>query len=83
MFYGDFVEDLTSIQLYKATKKKLEGLKEHERDTFDQVVNRLISLEKKVEKEVFANKLSSALLSEKSLAKEWLSKKEEEAWKNL
>ena len=33
-------------------------------------------LEKKVKKEVLANRLSSALLSEKSLAKEWLSKKE-------
>ncbi len=42
-----------------------------------------MGLDKKVKKEVFANKLSSALLSEKSLAKEWLSKKEEKAWKNL
>lgn len=29
------------------------------------------------------DKLSSALLSEKSLAKDWLSKEEEQAWKHL
>lgn len=75
--------ELTSVQLHKSTKKELENLKEHKRETFDDVVKRLMALQKKVKKEVFVNKLSSALLSEKSLAKEWLSKREEEAWKDL
>lgn len=77
------MSSLTSVQLHKSTKNGLEKLKEHKRETFDGVVNRLMFLERKVKKEVFANKLSSALLSEKSLAKEWLSKKEEKAWKDL
>ena len=74
---------LTSIQLHKLTKQKLELKKGHKRESFDEVANRLMELEEKVKKEVRANKLSSALLSEKTLAKEWLSKKEEKAWKNL
>ena len=74
---------LTSIQLHKSTKQKLELKKEHKRESFDEVVNRLMELEEKVKKEVRANKLSSALLSEKTLATEWLSKKEEKAWKSL
>jgi len=31
----------------------------------------------------FQKKLQTALASEKSLAKDWLSKEDEEAWKNL
>lgn len=31
----------------------------------------------------FSKKLATALASEKSLAKDWLSKEDEEAWKNL
>ncbi|MDO8428943.1 MAG: AbrB/MazE/SpoVT family DNA-binding domain-containing protein [Candidatus Diapherotrites archaeon] len=31
----------------------------------------------------FNEKMSSAILSEKKLAKEWLSKKEDQAWKDL
>lgn len=31
----------------------------------------------------FRDKMFTALISEKSLAKDWLSKEDEEAWKNL
>jgi hypothetical protein len=83
VFYGDFMERITTIQVAKETKKNLEFFKDCDRETFDEVINRLMEITKRVEKEVRTNRLSSALLSEKSLAKEWLSKKEEGAWKNL
>lgn len=74
---------MTTIQLEAKTKKKLEGLKESKRETFDDVVKRLMLLANRMEKEVRAHRLSSALLSEKSLAKDWLSKEDEKAWKDL
>ena len=78
-FYSENMSELTTIQLYKSTKGKLEKLKEHNRETFDDVVNKLISFNKKIKSEA----MSSALLSEKSWAKDWLSKREDEAWKHL
>ncbi len=77
------MENVTTIQVAKTTKKNLEQFKAHERETFDEVINKLMGITKKLEKEVRINCLSSALLSEQSLAKEWLSKKEEKAWKDL
>ncbi|GEM_PF-6504209 len=38
---------------------------------------------KKKRKKLNIEKLSSALLSEKLLAEDWLSKEDEEAWKDL
>ncbi|HIH17172.1 MAG TPA: DUF2281 domain-containing protein [Candidatus Diapherotrites archaeon] len=74
---------ITTIQLEQATKKKLERFKASKRETFDEVVNRLIRVVSKTEKELLADKMSSYLLSEKSLAKDWLSKEEDDAWKDL
>ncbi len=74
---------VTTIQLNKTTKKNLEGFREYNRETFDDIVNRLIAIGKKTRKETITNRLSLALLSEKALAKEWLSKREEKAWKDL
>ncbi|MDO8538068.1 MAG: hypothetical protein Q7S21_04240 [archaeon] len=73
------MSELTSIQLNKSTKTKLEKLKDHQRETFDDVVNKLISFTKRMRSEA----MSSMLLSEKALAKEWLTKEEDEAWKHL
>lgn len=75
--------NITTIQVQKATKKKLENLKDYERETLDDVIKKLIQITEKVEKKVRVNRLSSALLSEKSLAKIWLSKEEDDAWKDL
>lgn len=78
-FYSENMSELTSIQLNKSTKTKLEKLKDHQRETFDDVVNKLISFTKRMRSEA----MSSMLLSEKALAKEWLTKEEDEAWKHL
>ncbi|MDO8624963.1 MAG: hypothetical protein Q7R47_02685 [Candidatus Diapherotrites archaeon] len=65
------------------TKKGLERFKEHDRETFDGVINRLMRIGKSLEKKRRASHWSSALLSEKSLAEDWLSKEDEKAWKDL
>ena len=74
---------ITTIQVNKTTKKKLEDFKDYDRETFDEVINKLVKISKLAKKTMMINRLSPALLSEKALAKEWLSKKEDEAWKNL
>lgn len=73
----------TTIQIETATKQKLERFKDYKRETFNETVNKLIKIAELLEKEKKLEKLSSALLSEKSLAKDWLSMDEEKAWKNL
>ena len=75
------MEDVTTIQVYRSTRKKLEALKEYNRETLDEIINGLIR-EVKTRKKMLS-KMSSALLSEKSLAKTWLSKREDEAWNDL
>ena len=75
--------NITTIQLEQATKRKLEHFKASKRETFDEVVKRLMRVASKAEKELLADKLSGYLLSEKALAKDWLSKEEDEAWKDL
>lgn len=74
---------ITTVQLEKATKKKLERFKDYKRETFDDVINKLMRQSDRRAKSIYSERLSSALLSEKALAKDWLSKKEEKAWKNL
>lgn len=73
----------TTIQLEISTKQKLERFKEYKRETFNETVNKLIRMAELLEKEKKIEKLSSALLSEKSLAKDWLGFEEEKAWANL
>ncbi len=75
--------NVTTIQLSQSTKKKLERFKAYKRETFDELVNRLMQAASRAGKEVLAEKMGSYLLSEKALAKDWLSKEEEKAWKNL
>ena len=75
--------NLTTIQLEKPTRAKLEHLKKYKRETYDEVVNKLIKMAEVLEKEGLLERISPALMSEKSLAKEWLKVEEEEAWKDL
>ena len=41
---GDYMSRLTTIQLEKSTKNKLEKLKEYKRETYDELVNKLIEI---------------------------------------
>ena len=74
---------MTTIQIQTDTKKNLARFKDNERETFDEVLKRLMKIAATVEKEVRAHHWRGALLSEKILAKDWLSKEDEEAWKDL
>lgn len=59
--------------------RKLEGFKEGAKVA-------ILAFEDKVELrplKQFNEKMFTALVSEKSLAKDWLTKEEDEAWKNL
>ncbi len=75
--------DQSTIQVKNNTKKNLDTFKEYPRETYDDVINKLMKITKAVEKELFVQRMSTALLSEKVLAKDWLSKKEDELWKDL
>lgn len=77
------MKKITTIQLSQETKGHLERFKEHERETFDDVINRLIRLGSLLEKKRRLKHWSSALLAEKSLSKDWLSKEDEKEWKDL
>ena len=83
MYYGEKVKKITTIQLSQDTQKNLENFKAHERETFDEVIQRLMRIGEGLEKKRRLKHWSSALLAEKSLAKDWLSKEDEEAWKDL
>ena len=41
---GDYVSRLTTIQLELSTKNKLEKMKEYKRETYDELVNKLIDI---------------------------------------
>ena len=59
--------------------RKLEGFKEGSKVT-------ILAFDDKIEVrslKQFNEKMFPALMSEKALAKDWLSKEEDEAWKNL
>lgn len=79
----NYMENLTTIQLEKSTRVKLERLKRYKRETYDEVVNKLIKIAEVLEKEKLLEKISPALMSEKALAREWLKVEEVEAWKDL
>ena len=89
------MEDLIEIKTAKITEKgqiaipkeirKIKGFKEGEKVAIiafkDHVEIRPIKQVNKLD--LSKESIQIALLSEKSLAKEWVTKEEDEAWKNL
>ena len=74
---------ITTIQVAKSTKKRLEHFKRYKRETFDEIINGLIKLADSSHKKSLIEEASPYLLSEKAFAKVWLSKEEDEAWRDL
>ncbi len=51
-------ESITTIKLEKQTKQRLERLKEHERETFDQVIRKVLYILTRIRKDpVSGNRL--------------------------
>jgi len=63
------VEELTTIQIHKTTREKLERAKSHKRETYDDVVNKLIQVLEIVEKEP---ELKQEVIEEMNLAEKQL-----------
>ena len=63
--------ELTTIQIQKKTKAELEGLKEYRRETFDELVSKLVKIVKILEKEP---ELKQEVIEEMNLAEEQLKK---------
>ena len=74
---------ITTIQVEKSTRKHLERFRQYRRETFDEIINKLIKLAESSGKKKLTEDLEPYLLSEKALGKVWLSKAEDEAWRDL